>query len=252
MLITGTPRSLTDLADRVRRLDRGREMDDVIARLLDIEREKDGYRNPDRAAARRLRRHPDGVACFNYMYLRVTEEVRRSRASFASPAFVERLAVVFAEFYLQAYAAASAGAWISKAWAPLFEERDEGGISPVQFALAGMNAHINNDLPWALLQAWEEAGIAPSDDLPEYADFQRVNVILSRVAAEVRATLESGLWRLLDRVLGRYDDLVGKVVIAKARTDAWRRAERWRDGVDPEVAAAHARHVGYESHLILA
>jgi hypothetical protein len=251
MLITGTPQSLTDLADRVRMLDRGRTMDEVIARLLQIEREKDGYRNPDRPARRPLRRHPDGVACFNYMYLRVTEEVHRSRASFASPAFVERLAVIFAEFYLQAYDAATPGAWISKAWAPLFEERNAGGVSPVQFALAGMNAHINNDLPWALLQAWEEAGITPADELPEYADFQRVNVILSHVATEVRATLESGLWRWLDRILGRYDDLVANVVIAKARTDAWRRAERWRGGVDPEVAAAHARHVGYESHLIL-
>jgi hypothetical protein len=251
MLITGTPRSLTDLADRVRMLDRGRRMDDVIARLLEIEREKDGYRNPERSARRPLRRHPDGVACFNYLYLRVTEEIHRSRASFESPVFVERLAVIFAEFYLQAYAAADAGGWISKAWEPLFDARDERGIAPIQFALAGMNAHINNDLPWALLQAWEEAGITPADDLPEYADFQRVNAILAHVAGEVRATLESGLWRWLDRVLGRYDDLVANVVIAKARTDAWRRAERWRGGLDPEAAAAHARHVGYESHLIL-
>ena len=92
-----------------------------------------GRRPPDRrsSAARRLllarrpgpdaRRDepplPDGVACFNGMYLKVTEAVRDALPSFENQAFVERLDVLFAQFYFEAYDAAAAQAWVSKAWA---------------------------------------------------------------------------------------------------------------------------------------
>jgi hypothetical protein len=244
---------MRDVVLRVRALDRDRSLDDVTRRLLEIERERDGYRNPARGAIRRrVRRPPDGVACFNYMYLSVTEAVRDSLHGFEDPAFVERLAVVFAEFYFAAHEADHDGAWVSRAWAPLFEGSRRKGVAPVQYALAGMNAHINNDLPWALLQSWEEFGVAAAPDSPRYRDFELVNRILEDVAVGVRATLESGLLRWLDRILGRLDDLVASVVIAKARADAWKRAARWRRGFDAEAADAHERHVGYESHLILA
>jgi hypothetical protein len=250
---TPSPISMTELAGRIRALDSGRRIDDVATSLLEIERARDGYRNPDRnAVRRRLRRAPDGVACFNYMYLSVTEAVRDQLGRFEDPAFVERLAVIFAEFYLRAYEAAEAGRWVSKAWEPLFTECRRKGVVPVQFALAGMNAHINNDLPWALLQAWDELGDAQAPDSAVYRDFQLVNEILQKVAVDVRATLESGFLRWLDRILGRFDDLVASVVIGRARTEAWRRGARWRRGFDEESAEAHERHVGYESHLVLA
>jgi hypothetical protein len=241
---------MCDVAERVRGLEPGRTVDDVVARLLAIERERDGYANPERR--RRRYRHPDGVACFNYMYLRVTQEVQQRAAEFASPALVERLAVVFAEFYLVEHDAAAVGAWVSPAWRPLFETCDKRGVAPLQFALAGMNAHINNDLPWALLQAWNECGAAPEPDSPDHRDYEQVNEILEDVAGGVRATLESGLLRFLDRLLGRLDDICATVVISRAREEAWRRAARWHRTFDPESAAAHERHVGYESHLILA
>jgi hypothetical protein len=250
------PTSMLGVAERVQALDPARSMDAVVARLLEIERENDGYRNPDRRPrSRRLRRsvrRPDGVACFNYLYLRVSEEIRANLAAFESPSAVQRLAVVFAEFYLTAYRASAGGAWVSKAWAPLFEERLNRRVTPTQFALAGMNAHINNDLPWALMQCWQESGAESPTGSPEHADFERVNRILGRVQGEVRATLESGFLRWLDRALGRVDDVVATVSIARARDEAWQRADRWRRHFDAEAAAAHERDVGYQSHLILA
>ena len=71
------------------------------------------------------------------MYLSVTEAVRDQLGRFEDPEIVERLAVVFAEFYLAAYEADHAGAWVSKAWAPLFERISPQGVTPIQFALAG-------------------------------------------------------------------------------------------------------------------
>jgi Family of unknown function (DUF5995) len=248
-----SPTSMTELADSVRALNPGRRIEDVAEDLLRIERARDGYRNPERKRVRRrFRRAPDGVACFNYMYLSVTEAVRDQLGRFEDPAFVERLAVVFAEFYLREYDAVEQGLWVSKAWEPLFSECRRKRVAPVQFALAGMNAHINNDLPWALLQAWDELGDAKAPDSPVYRDFQLVNQILQEVAVDVRATLEAGFLRWLDRVLGRFDDVVATFVIAKARTEAWRRGARWRRRFDDESAEAHERHVGYESRLVLA
>ena len=249
MLTADWPASMTDVADRVRTLDPERRIDAVVDRLHEIERVRRGYGDPSR---RRLAARPDGVACFNYLYLRVTEAVRDSRGSFEAPAFVERLALVFAQFYLVAYDAASTGEWVSKAWAPLFERKDDHGIAPLQFALAGMNAHINNDLPWALLQTWEEFGLEPNEGLAEFRDFELVNTILADVQGEVRPTLESGLLRWLDRALGRLDDLVAGFKVAKAREEAWDRGTRWSRRFDEEAAAALETQVGYASGLILA
>ena len=113
------------------------------------------------------------------MYLQVTKAVRDALPSFESPEFVERLDVLFAEFYFQAFDAAAAQAWVSKAWAPLFARRDEQGILALQFAIAGMNAHINNDLAHALVLTWRRVRAArPARDSPEFRDYEKVNAIL--------------------------------------------------------------------------
>jgi hypothetical protein len=254
-----SPTSMTQLAEQVRSLDRQLPLEATIRRLLDIERERDGYRNPDRTGRRRGR--PDGVACFNYMYLCVTERVHDELKSFESPDAVERLAVVFAELYLRNYDAAGAGAWVSKAWEPLFDRRGDKGVRPTQFAIAGMNAHINNDLPWALMQTWSELGVPPNPHSPELRDFRRVNDILESVAGEVRGTLETWLQKALNWLLRRVDDVLAAFVIARARDEAWDRGsrwarrfngERWAAPLDEQAADAHERQVGFTSRLILA
>jgi Family of unknown function (DUF5995) len=255
--MTDWPNSMMGVAERVRELDRNRPLQAVVDRLLEIEREKDGYLNPDaNSTSQRLKRMakpPDGVACFNFMYLRVTQEVLRHvrLTTFQVPAAIERLAVVFAEFYLVAYGAAKDRAWISKAWAPIVKEKDNKGIVPLQFAIAGMNAHINNDLIWALLQVWDERGFAPDSNSPEYADFDQVNTLLAAVQEEVRGTLERGIWKVIDRLLGRTDDVVAQFVIARAREEAWDRARAWIGGVDDAEADRRDRDVAYQTHLLL-
>src|SRR5829696_5160802 len=87
----------------------------------------------------------DGVACFNHLYLAVTKAVdgRVATAGFVDPAFLSALDVTFAKLYFKAVGAAPAGRKPSRAWRPLFEQRRRQRIAPIQFALAGMNAHIN-------------------------------------------------------------------------------------------------------------
>ena len=122
--MTTWPESMPALAERVSLVPVNRTVGEVVDRLTAIEQELDGFFSPAAGspAARRDRPPlPDGVACFNGMYLQVTEAVRDELPAFESPEFVERLDVLFAEFYFQAFDAAAAQAWVSKAWAPLFD-----------------------------------------------------------------------------------------------------------------------------------
>lgn len=69
-------------------------------------------------------------------------------ATFEDPAFLATLDVVFANLYFAALAAALDDVDAAPAaWRPLLLQRHDAGIARIQFALAGMSAHINRDLP---------------------------------------------------------------------------------------------------------
>ena len=241
------------LSEQVSLVPANRTVDEVVARLTDIERELDGFYSPDGDGpeARGDRPPlPDGVVCFNGMYLRVTEAVRDELPNFESREFVERLDVLFAEFYFQAYEAAVAGDWISKAWAPLFDRRGEQRL-PLQFAIAGMNAHINNDLAHALVLTWTEFG-APGHDSPESRDYKKVNQILQRVETEIKVPLSSdALIAAVDHALGTADDFLALWSIRHAREQAWERARIMRSVTGEELSGLFDRIVGFAGNLLL-
>src|SRR6185295_7578724 len=109
----------------------------------------------------------DGVKWFNRLYLRVTVSVGAAvgSAKFNDPAFLTKLDVVFANLYFSALAAALTDVGSApSAWRPLFEARSTPGIARIQFALAGMNAHINRDLPDGIVQSFVALGGDPITD----------------------------------------------------------------------------------------
>ena len=92
----------------------------------------------------------------------MTEGVQQRLAgvTFRDPSFLARLDVVFANLFLAALGAAKSDpAKLPRAWAPLVDARTTHGIAPLQFALAGMSAHINRDLPVALVATCTELGV---------------------------------------------------------------------------------------------
>src|SRR3954451_14831656 len=185
------PTSMQTLSDRVAAVPADRTVGDVVAELTAIETQLDGFFSPAGGgpAARRDRPPlPDGVACFNGMYLRVTEAVRDALPTFENRAFIERLDILFAQFYFDAYDAAAAQAWVSKAWEPLFHRRAEHRLA-LQFAITGMNAHINNDLAHALILTWKEMGF----DSAMRRDYDRVNGILEAVEKDIKRPLSDAL-----------------------------------------------------------
>jgi hypothetical protein len=242
------------LVERVGLLPANRTVDEVVDQLTTFEQDLDGFYSPAGGgpAARRARPPlPDGVACFNGMYLQVTDAVRSDLPTFESPEFVERLDVFFAEFYFQVYAAAEAGAWVSKAWAPLFRRRDDRRILALQFAVAGMNAHINNDLAHALVLTWRDLDIRPARDSPEFRDYERVNAILQRVEEDIKVPLSDALIAEVDEAFGTTDDFLALWSIRRAREQAWERALIMRRLPGDELDGLFDRFVGFAGNVLL-
>ena len=170
----------------------------------------------------------DGLKWFNRLYLRVTENVRAavSGPSFGDPAFMSALDVVFANLYFAAIARADAEiASAPGAWRPLLACRTNHGIARLQFALAGMNAHINRDLPVGIVRVFESLGGNPTTADKRRRDFDSVNDLLERVEAEVKGEFSRGLIGTVDILAGRLDDVAAMWKVRVARAAAWTNAE---------------------------
>jgi hypothetical protein len=189
----------------------------------------------------------DGVACFTRLYLSVTEGVQQRLAdfAFADPTFLARLDVIFAGLFFTALDAASAKGehGMPHAWAPLVEARSGHGIAPLQFALAGMSAHINRDLPVALVTTCTELGIELEEGSPQHRDFEHVNTVLAEVEAQVKAQYLTGVLRTIDRLIhrvDRIDDVVAMWNVSRARDAAWANAQAlWALRGQPDVQASY-------------
>jgi len=208
---------------------------DVIARMREI-----GDSLPPR----------DGVACFTRLYLAVTEAVAETEERFTSPEFLTRLDVRFANLYFSALEDPP------RAWAPLLGARARPAIAPIQFALAGMNAHINRDLPLALVQTVEELGLELDSDGPEHADFVAVNGLLVATEERVKRDFVTGDLAIADEALGEVDDVIAMWNVERARDAAWTNAETlWLLKGSPDLAGAFMlaldRMVGFAGRGLL-
>jgi hypothetical protein len=188
-------------------------VDEVVERMRSIEK----------ALPRR-----DGVRAFTSLYRAVTEDVDRTvrPGTFADAPFARWLDVVFANLYFRALRAHVLGPKRPpRAWAPLFEARTRRGVAPIQFALAGMNAHINRDLPLALVATCRARKVTPLRGGPQHADFRRIDGLLAETEMRVKAEFATGLIGWADEALGELDDVLAMWNVRKARAAAWTNAE---------------------------
>jgi len=138
----------------------------------------------------------DGLKWFNLLYMTVTQKVDNSPppGGWEDSAWLTRLDVVFAQLYFTAILDwLNDPANVPSSWKALFEARFRPGIERIQFALAGMNAHINHDLALALLQTDTELNLTPGKTSPEHDDFEHVNGILEAVLPEALEFLATGI-----------------------------------------------------------
>ena len=170
----------------------------------------------------------DGLKWFNRLYLRMTVGVRRAveEATFRDPAFLAALDVIFANLYFAALSAdAEGGPGAPAAWRPLLDARHQRGIARIQFALAGMNAHINRDLPEGIVQTFTALGGNPLADRGRRQDFDSINALLERVEQEVRTDFSVGVVGVIDELGHDADDAVAMWKVRSARAAAWTNAK---------------------------
>jgi hypothetical protein len=195
----------------------------------------------------------DGVAVFNRLYLTVTEEVGRhlDAGGFPDARAAATLDVRFAERYLRAVDAAADGRRPPACWRPLFQFRGHRGVRPLQFALAGINAHIGHDLALAVVDACHGLGCRPADLEDE---FDRVGDILVALEERVREELMPGPDLL--QVADPLTHLLGAWSLERAREAAWSAARAlWALRALPELAGEFAERldaaVGFAGRMLL-
>jgi hypothetical protein len=158
------------------------------------------------------------VGVFNHVYLSVTEAVGRrvEKGRLGDRDDAVALDVCFAARYLAAVDADAAGRRPPACWRPLFRFRHRPGIHPLQFALAGINAHIGHDLGLAVMDACRALDCAP-DDLED--EFDRVGDLLVTLEERIREEVMPGPDLL--QVADPLTHLLGCWSLDQARDSAW-------------------------------
>ncbi len=170
----------------------------------------------------------DGVACFNFLYRVITDNVftKVGTGFFHDDHFLTRLDVAFANRYFDALRVnESEPRAVPSALKALIERRSHPRVTPLQFAVAGVNAHINYDLSCAVVSTCQELERDP-DFATQREDYGRVNDIFAQEMERLRQHFEGRLALWVDEnVLMHVDDVIGNWSVEAARDTAWHNAE---------------------------
>jgi hypothetical protein len=180
----------------------------------------------------------DGLKWFNWIYLQVTQavEARVAAGGFNDPAWLTELDVQFAALYFNSLHAALTGAPCPGSWMAMFSRRNQTRIARIQFALAGMNAHINHDLPFAVDATCKATNTAPRHGTPQYIDYTAINTTLDGLINASKKTLNVRLPGYPLPAASHLEDIVAAWKISSFREVAWTNAEMlW---TEPAIAAA--------------
>jgi Family of unknown function (DUF5995) len=169
----------------------------------------------------------DGLKWFNWLYLQVTQavETRVGAGGFADPSWLSTLDVQFASLYFSAVKASLSGQATPGCWKILFDSRSQTAIARIQFALAGINAHINHDLPEAIAATCQATGTTPDHGGTNYNDYTSLNSTLDGIIESAKTTLHV---RLLGGALppvSSVENTIAAWSVSAARESAWQNAE---------------------------
>ena len=175
----------------------------------------------------RLDRLPPAYASrrvFLQTYRRTTAAVGAAirQGVFEDPGWVEAWDVAFAELYLEALDADVAGrGGVPRPWRSAFAAPST--LPPLRQVLVGINAHVNYDLPQALLAVISDADFGdPMVLRRRRRDHERIDGVLAqRVAAEDTELGPRTSRSLLDRALGPVNRWASRRFLREARQKVW-------------------------------
>ena len=181
-------------------------IDEVILSLEEIIKKTKSDQNP--------------MGYFAALYCKVTRKVKEGIIAgvFEDAARMERLDVIFANRYLDAYYQYNEHIKATSCWELTFKNSTEYHLIVLQHLLLGMNAHINLDLAIAAAQTSEGGNI---DSLKN--DFNKINEILGSLVKSVESEL-SQVWPTLKYILratSKADTFLIDFSMELARDGAW-------------------------------
>lgn len=167
------------------------------------------------------RRH---LGIFLATYLRTTETVGAAtgQGTFEDPQWVGLWDEAFAQLYLSALdAELSPGERVPRPWRLAFAV--DPGLPPLRHVLLGINAHINYDLPQALLATISDDDFEDSSLMARRRrDHERIDDLLGqRVAAEDNQLASATSLTLLDRLLRPLNRRGSRMFLREARQKVW-------------------------------
>lgn len=188
----------------------------------------------------------DGIACFTQLYYEITCGVQAAVDAhrFTAGDFIVHLDLAFARRYLAALRAlTSDNAHPAGCWQALFAARSEPNVPTLNYAMAGVNAHVNYDLAMALLDTWEQNPAPQSTDPndaalreAQHTDYNTINDIFDENMGRLRGEFHSPLGALgPGSLLDKFGNFMGDLLVRDTRDLAWNAAVgvwRFHDTVD--------------------
>jgi hypothetical protein len=194
-------------------------IDDLLSRM-------DALLQPMRASG-------DERQHFLATYMRTTVAVKHEieLGGFVDAGWAERWDIAFADLYLDALDEWNAKRTAPGPWRIAFEAANATPrVPPIRHLLLGMNAHINYDLPQALLQVITDQEFDdPALVDRRGRDHEHIDAILSsRVAAEdgeLKKVERPGDRTILDHLLTPFNRAGSRRFLKEARGKVWRNAQ---------------------------
>lgn len=165
-------------------------------------------------------------------YLMMTRNMLKALAAgeFNDPAWVGRLLEHFADYYFNALEDFERERTAAPAvWQVAFDSARDARALALQKLLLGVNAHINYDLVFTVVELlrpeWD--GLSETQRQERQVDYTLVNTIIARTVDDVQdQVLEPvmPLMEVIDRLFGSLDELLISRLITEWREDVWRYA----------------------------
>lgn len=202
-------------------------IEEVIGRLDDIVTE--------------CRSNANRLGYFAILYRQVTVRVMEGIQlnEFEDGPRMEKLDVIFAKRFIDAYENHRSGEGTTMSWSKAFAAAKKSNHLVLQHLLLGINAHINLDLGIAAVETVGDKGL---DSILK--DFNKINQILSELVDGVKTNigLVSPFFKTLIRFTNGKEEILVNFSIKIARNGAWRFAQKYHLAIDKPVCI-HQRDV---------
>ncbi len=171
----------------------------------------------------------DHKAVFTTTYLELTKTLRNMLVAEPGmlrwPKFFFREDALFANVYFRSVRRWKQGREVPEAWRIAFETAEQGEVTGAQDMLLGINAHVQNDMPFVLAQL----GLRDRKGRARKPDHDKTNEALAagyeRVVGEIGARYDASIsltnpdWLFIE-------DIAGLELVREWREQVWRNAER--------------------------